>query len=79
MIPTASGAGVGHAVIVSILFLLGAAFVFQGVADSGPQAHNVVLALLVGVVILLGMRYTSTQAGTSKLEGLTNYPWNPGG
>jgi hypothetical protein len=70
-----NGTIAGHLVLVSIAVLLGAAFVAQGVADSSPGAHGVVVALLVGVVLILLMRWQGTQTFAS----LTTYPWNPPG
>jgi hypothetical protein len=64
---------VGHKVILSLGVLVAAAFVFQGVADSSAEAHTVILALLVGVVLILMMNAPGTFAG------LAQYPWLPPG
>ncbi|MGH7745250.1 MAG: hypothetical protein ACREQ5_10700 [Candidatus Dormibacteria bacterium] len=68
-----TGAGEAHLVVGSILVLIAAAFAFQGVADSGPQAHKLVLALLVGVVILLTMQANAS----GHLAWLRKYPYTP--
>lgn len=69
----ATDAGVAHRVLVSIGVLIGAAFVLQGVADAGPQAHTFVVVLLVGVIILLSLNLNAT----GHLRWLTTYPWAP--
>ena len=74
-IESATGPIAGHLVLVSIAFLIGAAYVAQGIADTGPGARGVVVALLVGVVLILLMR----MQGSASLESFAQYPWNPGG
>ena len=66
-------AATSHKILVSVAVLIGGAFVFQGVAASSPAAHNVVLALLVGVVLILGINL----GVTGKLGALANYPYLP--
>jgi len=68
-----TGASYGHAALLSVALLIGAAFVAQGVADSGPGAHSLVVALIVGVVLILLMRWQTT----GQAQRLAGYPWIP--
>lgn len=64
-------ATISHKVLLSVLVLIGAAFVFQGIGDTSPTAHTLILFLLVGVVLILGM----TASGW--VSGIAQYPWLP--
>lgn len=72
MTPAAGNVDVSHKVLVSVALLVAVAYMAQGAANANQTAHGLVLALLVGVVLLLGM--TTVAKGTSSLG---QYPWLP--
>jgi hypothetical protein len=77
--PVTSGAQAGHLVLMSVLVLVGMAFVFQGIGNSSPGAHQVILALLVGVVLLLGINMMTNKGDAGHLNTLSQLPWLPQG
>jgi hypothetical protein len=71
-----------HKTLLSLVMLVGAAFVAQGVADSSPEAHTAVLLIVAALIVGLGMHYMTTNSAgqvqpAGPLADLAGYPWTP--